>query len=496
MSLLTSLARAHASDQAVAQRLTTVRHLHVSSEPLVFVPLAMAGEAHAPLAVMVGTSPDRPELLTVAQPRNRDQQVAFAYELAKIFAAYITPRTNRRLPVRAGASGVQYRCADAPQVWVPNRAGVEFIRILGRSTRLRRSTGEGAVPRNIPVMGKWLTFLADRAEYAGSAMLVAATDALTLHWATGQSNEEDQHLPAVLGWIAPPPGMTGRDAARACENPLKVPPAGPATDPSFDNGILEPLLAAYHQAASPAASRIAEDKIRKELRKQLDGTWHRMWQAIALLRDPSLPAGAHVGVRWERDLDAFTQTAEWIATSPGAQPKRDSAVYAARRLYWLERAQQQYDAERAFDDPMVMAEARMIGEAFVGTVVAAIPNRRVGRSLRPLITVSTTDAISLAVGESGMRRPELLDQKTTVVSVTRDRDTAIVELELREGMGSGREPRPGTVPAVGDSVCYSLFKDDYRRAPTLPRKEDTPWTHGGPPKPYLPTEQDAQEPWS
>ncbi|WP_406036507.1 hypothetical protein OG799_18755 [Micromonospora sp. NBC_00898] len=496
MSLLTSLARAHAVDQSVAQRLTTVRHLHISSEPLVFVPLAMAGESHAPLAVMMGTSRERYELLTVAQPRNRDQQMAFAHQLARIFTGYIGPRTNRRLPLRAGASGVQYRCADAPQVWVPNRAGIEFMRVLGRSTRFRAITGEWAVPPNIPSMGKWLTFLADRAEYAGSCMLVAATDALALHWATGQSDTEDQHLAAVLGWISPPPGMTGRAAARASEDPLEVPPAGPATDPSFDNGILEPLLAAYHEASSPAASRIAEVKIRKELQKQLAGTWERMWQAIALLRDPSLPIGAHVGVRWERDLDAFTRTAEWIATSPGAQPKRDSAVYAARRLYWLERAQQQYDAERAFDDEMVMAEARMVGDAFVGTVVAAEANRRVGRSLRPLISVATTDAVSLTVGETGLRRPDLLEQKATVVSSTRDAGTVIVELELREGMGRGREPQPGTVPALGDTVCYSRLNDDYRRPPTLPNKEDTPWTHGGPPEPYMPTEQDAQEPWS
>jgi hypothetical protein len=496
VSVLTSLARAHASTQEVAQRLTTVRHLHVSDEPLVFVPLSMAGEAHAPLAVMIGTRPDRPELLTVAQPRNRDQQTAFAHKLARIFAAYIAPRADRSPRGRGRDSRPADRCADAPQVWVPNRAGIEFIRVLGRSTRFRATSGEWAVPPNIPIMGKWLTFLADRAEYAGCCMLLAATDALTMHWATGQSPEEDQHLPALLSWIAPPPDKTGRQAARLSENPTRVPPAGPATDPSFDNGVLEDLLAGFQQAGGPTASRIAEDKIRKALEKQVIGTWERMWQAIGLLRDPRLPAGGHVGVRWERDLDAFTNTADWIASTPGAQPKRDSAVYAARRLHWLERTQQQYDAERAFDDPMVMAEARMTGEAFVGTVVAAETSRRISNSLRPLITVATTDPVALFEGENGLRRPELLVQKTTIKSVAREADTVLIELELHEGMGGGREPRPGSVPAVGDTVCYSLFNDDFRRAPTLPRKEDTPWTHGGPPEPYLPTQQDAQEPWS
>src|SRR5260370_34279959 len=82
MSTLTSLARALAADRGVAQRIATVRHVHLGDRPLVLVPLALAGEANAPLAAMVGDDPHALRLLVVPQPRNRDQRFAFAAELA------------------------------------------------------------------------------------------------------------------------------------------------------------------------------------------------------------------------------------------------------------------------------------------------------------------------------------------------------------------------------------------------------------------------------
>ena len=53
-STLTSLARAIAAERETAQPVATVRHVHLAGRPLVFIPLALAGEANAPLAAMVG----------------------------------------------------------------------------------------------------------------------------------------------------------------------------------------------------------------------------------------------------------------------------------------------------------------------------------------------------------------------------------------------------------------------------------------------------------
>ena len=102
-----------------AQPSCTVRHVHISDRPLVFIPLALAGEANAPLAAMVGDYPAAPRLLIVPEPRDRDQRFAFAAELAAIdpplhTSSYLRRRGARRRPRarhplrrRAAAPGAQ-----------------------------------------------------------------------------------------------------------------------------------------------------------------------------------------------------------------------------------------------------------------------------------------------------------------------------------------------------------------------------------------------------
>lgn len=79
-------------------------------------------------------------------------------------------------------------------------------------------------------------------------------------------------------------------------------------------------------------------RLEAALRGQLEPTWHLMWQAIDQVPHPR---------RHRRH----------------PQPKRDSAVAAAMRLNQLERHQAEYDAQRAFDGPLVMAEYRLVTPA-------------------------------------------------------------------------------------------------------------------------------------
>lgn len=359
MSVLTSLARAVAVEREAAQPIATVRHVHLARRPLVLVPLTLAGEANAPLAALVGSAPDAGRLLIVPQPRNRSERFAFAAALAEAVMSYIV-------------SSIDAEDGDGPQILVPNPAGLGFARLLGRSTRFRRTHGDYAVAPSVPVLGRWLTFFAERAEHPGSSLLLAATSALALHWATGQSAVEDTNLAALLGWIDPPPDLSPLEAAATAEDPLAWPPAGPATDPTFDNEVLAPLVAAYGRSADDeAARRRAVAALESALRGQMEPTWRLMWRAVDLLR--ALPAGERVATRWAADREAVTAYAQYLRDGGLPQARRDGAVAAAIRLDRLERAQAGYDAQRALDDPLVMAEYRLLGEAFAGTVMAAAP---------------------------------------------------------------------------------------------------------------------------
>jgi hypothetical protein len=498
MSTLTALARAVAAASGTAQPACTVRHVHVSPRPLVFIPLALAGEANAPLAALAGDDPGAPSLLVVPEPRDRDQRFAFAAELAAVILPYIASHQADEEPANGRDENTRY--ADAPQLLVPNPAGIAFTRLLGRSTRFRRTVGPYAVAESVPVLGRWLTFFTDRTESPASSLMLAMTDALSAHWATGQSPTEDRNLAALLAWIDPPPGMSGAQAAATAEDPVTSPPAGPATDPTFDNEVLDQRILAIRTARLTGGGRAydrAKAALTDALATQLTPTWTLMWRAVDLLR--GLPEGAHVRTRWDTDKDAFTWHARHLRDGGPPQARRDGAVSAARRLANTERVQEMVTAQRAFDDPLVMAEYRMTGEAFAGRVTAAEPDRvdATGRRrvLRPRITVETGDLV-LAEPDAKLTSPARPSQKARVIAVTEAGGRTRVLLELQGGMGRALTPEPGSVPAVGEPVCYAAFGDGYQPPPSFPEPGDTPWTHGGPPPPYVPADEDAREDWS
>ncbi|BCJ52019.1 hypothetical protein Asp14428_34940 [Actinoplanes sp. NBRC 14428] len=454
-----------------------MRHLHLHDRPLVLVPYTMAGEPNAPLAAMVGTAEDDPRLLVVAQPRNRDDRFAFAARLAEVLVPYADSFTAVAEPVAVDRGrDVRYRFTDAPQLWVPNPGGVDFLRLFGRSTRFRTTEGEYAVPASVPLLGRWLTFFANSAEVPGSSLLLNAVQALTSHWVTGQSSAEDAQLAALMGWLAPPPGMSVFAAAARAEDPAVTPPAGPATDPSFDNHVLAPLLS----VAEPDVAALTE-----VLRGQLLPTWTLMWRALGLLR--TLPPGSRVAGRWDGDRDAYSAFVQHLADGGPPQPRRDGAVAAAARLSRLENAAARYAVQRAFDDPLVMAEYRLAGAAFTAEVTLAKADRidDTGKRpvLRPRIMVVTTEPVRVAPG-AALTSPARPAQKATVISVTAaDGPKTEVLLELSGGMGRKLVAEPGSVPEVGERLLLTTLSEAYRPGAAFPEPDRTPWTHGGPPGP-------------
>ncbi|MFG2135172.1 hypothetical protein ACGFNV_46650 [Streptomyces sp. NPDC048751] len=512
MSLIATLARLEAVTTGRAQPLATARHRHLSARPLVFVPLITAGEAGAPLGALVGTDRDAPRLLVVPQPRDRDLRFAFLAELADVVLPYVDayadnveaaernetdPETGKRVKVEVEL------CADAPQLVVPSRAGVEFVRILGRSMRFRRTAEQDPetphpAPPRVPLLGRWLTHFGERARVPGSSLLLALTEVLGRHWATGQSTLEDQHLGALLAWIAPPEGTSGAEAAlraevgRDAEGQLLCPPAGPATDPAFDNKLLAPAIERYDRARTALAAAedgleaddrlgaltAAEREIRALVESRTRPTWDAVWRGLDLLR--ALPEGAHVEERWTRDRWSFTGHRDRVLAGEPPQPRRDDAVTAANKLATREREQARLEAQEALDDPLVMAGRRLAGEAFAGEVTGVVMAYSEGKrpSPRPLVTVRTDDRPHLGERVKVYRS---LAGKPQAAEFVGDEGEGLVVLRIVDKMGRGKEPEVGSVPEKGDRVCFTLFEHEQRGGAKLPDPEDTPWTHGGPP---------------
>ena len=525
MSLISTLARLEAVDSGRAQPLATVRHRHLTGRPLVLVPLTTAGEAGAPLGALVGTDRAAPRLLAVPQPRDRDLRFAFLAELAEAVLPHIEsyadvveaaernetdPATGKKVKVEVEL------CADAAQLIVPSRAGIDFVRLLGRSMRFRRTAEDDPdtpypAPARVPLLGRWLTHYGERARVPGSSLLLATTDLLNRHWATGQSSLEDQHLGALLAWVDPPAGGSGAEAALRAEGErdrdgqLVCPPAGPATDPAFDNRLLAPAIERYDRARTALAA--AEDGLdadtrlgelssaERDIRSLLAGvllpTWDAVWRGLDLLAE--LPEGARAEDRWTRDRWSFTAHRDRVRAGEPPQPRRDDAVTAAQKLASRETAQAQLDAQEALDDPLVLAGRRLAGEAFVGEVTEVVMAYSESKrpSPRPLVTVRTDERPHLGERTKVYRsldgdpvRSQTAEFVAYGAASAEDAEApGTVELVLRitDRMGRSKEPAPGSVPEPGDRITWTLFEHDQRGGPKLPDPEDTPWTHGGPP---------------
>ncbi|KOV51928.1 membrane protein [Streptomyces sp. AS58] len=534
--MISHLARLEAVDTGLAQPTATVRHRYLSERPLVLVPLTTAGEAGAPLGALVGTDRTAPRLLVVPQPRDRDLRFAFLAELADLVLPYVEahaeqvepaertetdPETGKRVKVEVEL------CAQAPQLIVPSRAGVDLVRLLGRSMRFRRTAEQDPetphpAPPRVPLLGRWLTHFGERARVPGSSLLLALTEVLGRHWATGQSSLEDQHLGALLAWIDPPEGSSGAEAALRAEllrderGQLRCPPAGPATDPAFDNKLLAPAIERYDRARTALAAAedgmaaddrlgdltAAEREIRALVERVTRPTWDSVWQGLDLLR--ALPEGARVEERWTRDRWSFTGHRDRVVAGEPPQPRLDDAVTAANKLAAREREQARLEAQEALDDPLVMAGRRLSGEAFSGEVTEVVMAYAEGRrpSPRPLVTVRTDDRPYLSEGVKVYRslggKPQAAefvgledavhgdphDDKGEDRGDSRDArgdGAVLVVLRIVDKMGRGKEPEAGSVPEKGDRLCFTLFEHEQRGGAKLPDPEQTPWTHGGPP---------------
>jgi hypothetical protein len=204
-----------------------------------------------------------------------------------------------------------------------------------------------------------------------------------------------------------------------------------------------------------------------------------VWRAIELVR--ALPPGARVADRWTRDRWSFTGHRDRVRAGEPPQPRRDDAVTAAQKLAARESAQAQLEAQEALDDPLVLAGRRLAGEAFVAEVVdvtmAWSESKR--PAPRPLLTVRTDDRPHLAEGTKAYRS---LDGKPQTAQFVRYEEDGTLVLRVVDRMGRGKEPAEGSVPEKGDRIAWTLFEHDQRVGPKLPDPEETPWTHGGPPR--------------
>lgn len=433
--------RALAAGRALPR--ASFRHAHLADAPLVVVGYHLAGEPGAPVALRYGTSPRAWRLVVVGEPRNRDQRFAALAEFAADVAAHVGPYL---------AHAEDEPVADAPQVVVPNGPTAGWVTdTLGRILRFRED----------PVLataGAHLTFLGTRRVIPGSAAVLAATDLLTTHWATGQLAAENANLATLLAWIDPPTGRADPAAAEA------EPPAGPVSDPAWDRDDLQPAIGRYHTSDDLT-------ELRGLLTAATQRGWQDTWAAVDLVR--LLPEAAHVPKRWESDRWAWTRHVDRVAAGHAHFARRLDQLQSFRFLHEVEKRTVALDRQMALDDPLVLAAQVAAGDATSGEIVDRdLGNREssaTGRAvLRPLLRLRPVVPFDRPVGTElwYAANPKV---KAEVRSVD---DGVLTLMVVKGALQAGTAAQ--LLPAPGERAAFTTVGDD-----TFPDNlpETLPWTH-------------------
>jgi hypothetical protein len=328
--------------------LPATSHLHVAIQPhaLVVTPLVLAGEDTAIHIVAIGPIGRPPRLYSVPDPRRRDD----VYRLFAWMAGIIEPYFQQCL----GAE-------TYPQVWVGSTPAARLLDIL--SDRIRFTAQHPTVQR----LGLLLAYPAQRLSHGGQQTLMVATQALGIHFATGQDRSEDEHLGAQLAWILPPRGVPVLDAVAAAE----LRPAGVNTDPLFDKTTLMPLVAGYtHARRAKAPSAVLQrhaQAIDAALAPVARAIHHDVQRAIRVLqRDPRPPLPELTRLE-EREAEEFRRYMDYIATGRTI-PRRDKPFGAALTLAAREESLELAEAIARTSDRAARSSARLAGDILCGAV--------------------------------------------------------------------------------------------------------------------------------
>jgi len=371
------VARLRALQRGQAVPVVSQRQLVIQPHARILTLLAMAGEDTSVHAAALGRFGEAPQINVVADPRQRDDQYGLLRWLLPQFEDYYA--TCR-------AAGT------FPQIWVASAGALGHLDTLADRLRF---TDEPDIQR----LGTLWTYAGERSPVAGQQALISATAALRAHYATGQQEAEDEHLGALLTWIAPPAGRDIFAAVAAAEGQ----PMGVKTDPRFDRNALQPAIEDFHAARNSGQLESVLDFHRTRIRQLLEGVLRPVYagtqRAIALLSDARWHDNPGLEALARQEADEFER---FMAGRDEGHflPYRDKPKAGAMKIVAREHAVTNVDAGMLRHDRAAREKGVVNGSVLRAQVASVVEERARPRLFEYYLELTShQDSLHLRAGD-------------------------------------------------------------------------------------------------
>jgi hypothetical protein len=349
--------------------------------------LRMGGEA-LPWGVALGWPDRKPDILTVAEPRNRDLVAGIMVEFAPRLLAHLRHPNHSDDAI----SGPEHR-RPLRQVWLPNVTHLEMLHHLAYAYTFAQ---RGAAER-LNELGRAANWLFQEAQRPGQVTVMVAADVLRNAFTVPAEDARQGHLGFLLAWLGTP---GGRDARHRAATEAERRSIATNLDPDLERDSLEKLVTQWNEGRDrpdQTARAGIERQIEKLLRPELERRFELTRRALRLLRDDPRRVNGGVPVleeasrseHWYRYLRIERQIhdpADGPPFVPSPETDRHTAA-AAARFFTHEESEEVAAGALIHDDREVQADAIAAGDAFRGQIVE-IQDEGNGRSSIPVWTLA------------------------------------------------------------------------------------------------------------
>lgn len=411
------------------------------SQILIVAFVRMGGES-APWGVAFGPPGRKPTILSIPEPRTRDDVAAMVFDFAP---ALLTHVLHPRFSAGGGTGprGGPIPTLPARQVWLPNKSHLEMLHCLAYTYHRTRYGAENR-REMLQALARACGWLFREGQRVGQTVTMVATDVLSEAFTFPADDVRQGHLGFLLAWLQTRGGRSARSAAADLAEREAI---STSLDPEFERTELQPLVEAYNESRrddDAAGMEKAARRLKAALELELLRRWRLTESAIGVIEADKRRENAGVARLMKASQDEhfrqylriehkFDDAEDGPPFTPSPETDRHPAA-AGARYYVCASSQELRDRLLVHDDREMQAELVAVGDAIDGVIVE-LEEEKVGRKTHCFWTIESDGRLPLRLREGATMCVVGCDRRQVeILSIEQpDPSTNRFEVEVTKG---------------------------------------------------------------